>query len=77
MLTSFGVLCGGDFSGVVAAREMPVAVREVDRRVLLVDVGTEVRLPLVQPSHDRRPFDHLGWPCGTTSTPTQAWVSVS
>ena len=30
--------------GVVVAREIPVAVRKVDRRVLLVRVGTEVGL---------------------------------
>ena len=41
MLKSFGILCGGD-SGGVAAREIRVAVREVDRRVLLVHVGAEV-----------------------------------
>ena len=44
MLKSFVVLCGGDYGGVVAARDIPVAVREVDRRVLLVHVGTEVGL---------------------------------
>ena len=37
------ILCGGD-SGVVATREIPVAVREVDRRVLLVHVAVGVEL---------------------------------
>ena len=32
MLRSFGVLCGGDYGGVVAAREIADAVRMVDRR---------------------------------------------
>ena len=42
MLKSFGVLCCGDTGGVVIAREFTVvAVGEVDRRVLFVDVGTE------------------------------------
>ena len=44
MLKSFGVLCGGDYGCIVAARVIPVAVREVDRRVLLDYVGTEVGL---------------------------------
>ena len=44
MLKSFRVLCGGDYGGVVAEREIPVAVREVDRRVLIVHVGTDVGL---------------------------------
>ena len=38
MLKSFWVLCGGGYGGVIAAREIPVAVREVDH------VGTEVGL---------------------------------
>ena len=44
MLASFAILCCGDYGGVIAAQEIPVVVREVDRRVLLVDVGTEVGL---------------------------------
>ena len=44
MLESFGVFCGGDCGDVIIAREIPVAVREVDRRVLLVDVGTDLGL---------------------------------
>ena len=32
---TFWILCGGDFGGVVAARETSVTVREIDRRVLL------------------------------------------
>ena len=44
MFKSFGVLGGGDYGGVVIAREIPVAVREVDRRVILVDVGTDLGL---------------------------------
>ena len=44
MLKSFGVLGGGDYGGVIIAREIPVAVREVDRRVLIVHVGTDVGL---------------------------------
>ena len=44
MLNSFAILCCGDHGGVIAAQEIPVVVREVDRRVLLVDVGTEVGL---------------------------------
>ena len=43
MLKSFGVLCGGDYGGVVAAREILVAVRRLIG-VLLVQVGTEVGL---------------------------------
>ena len=43
MLKSFGVLCGGDKSGVVIALEIP-AVGEVDRRVLFVGVDTDVGL---------------------------------
>ena len=37
---TFWVLCGGDHGGVIIAREIHAA-REVDRRVLLVGVGTE------------------------------------
>ena len=44
MLKSFGVLCGGDSGVVVAAREFLVAVRRVDRRVLLVHGSSEVEL---------------------------------
>ena len=44
MLICLEVLCGGDYGGVVAAREIPVAVGKVDWRVLLVLVGTEVGL---------------------------------
>ena len=44
MLKSFGVLCGGKDGGIVAAREIPAAVREVERRVLLYDVGIDVGL---------------------------------
>ena len=44
MLRSFWVLCGGDYGGVVFAREIAVAVREVDRSVLVVDVDTDVGL---------------------------------
>ena len=44
MLKSFWILCGGDYCGVVATREIPVTVRDVDRRVLLVHVGVEVGL---------------------------------
>ena len=40
----FWILCGGDYGGVVAAREIPVTVRVRDRRVLLVHVGVEVGL---------------------------------
>ena len=43
MLKSFAILCC-DESGVIAAQEIRVVIREVDRRVLLVDVGTEVGL---------------------------------
>ena len=35
---------GGDYGGVVAARETSVTVREIDRRVLLVHVAVEVGL---------------------------------
>ena len=44
MLKSFAILCCGDESGVIAAQEIRVVIREVDRRVLLVDVGIEVGL---------------------------------
>ena len=44
MLKSFGVLCGGDYGGVVIAWEIPVAVWEVDRRVRVVGVDTDVGL---------------------------------
>ena len=44
MWKSFWIFCGGDYGGVVAAREIPVTVRKVDRRVLLVHVSEEVRL---------------------------------
>ena len=44
MLKFFGVLCGGDHGGVVVAREIPVAVGEVDRRLLIVGVDTDVGL---------------------------------
>ena len=44
MLNSLGVLCCGDDGGAIAAKEIPVVVREVDRRVLLVDGGAEVGL---------------------------------
>ena len=44
MLKSFAILCCGDYGGVIAAQEIADVVREVDRRVLLVDVGTEVGL---------------------------------
>ena len=44
MLKSFQILCGGDCVGVVIAREIPVAVGEVDRRVLIVGVDTDVGL---------------------------------
>ena len=44
VLKSFGVLWGEDYGGVIIAREIPVTVREVDRRVLIVCVDTEVGL---------------------------------
>ena len=44
MLKFVGVLCGGDYGGVVVAREIPLADREVDRRVLVVGVDTDVGL---------------------------------
>ena len=44
MLKSFRVLCGIDDGGVVIARELTVAVGEVDRRVLIVGVDTNVGL---------------------------------
>ena len=44
MLKSFGVPCGGDFGGVVIAREIPVAVGEGDRRALTVGVDTDIGL---------------------------------
>ena len=40
MLKSFRAIGGGDYGGVIIAREIPVVVKEVDRRVLIVDVGT-------------------------------------
>ena len=40
----FWILCGGDYGGVVAARETSVTVREIDLRVLLVHVAAEVGL---------------------------------
>ena len=42
MLKFFGVLCGGNYGGVLIAREIPVAVGEVDRRVLIVGVDADV-----------------------------------
>ena len=38
------VLCGGDNGGVKVEQEIPVAVREVDRRVLVIGVDTDVGL---------------------------------
>ena len=37
-LKSFEILCGGDYGGVVAARVVPVAVWEVNRRVLVAGI---------------------------------------
>ena len=45
MLKSFWILCGGDYGGVVAAREIPVTVKEVDQRLLLVRVRTSRETP--------------------------------
>ena len=42
MRQTFWIFCGGGHGSVVVAREIVVAVREVDRRVLLVLVGVEV-----------------------------------
>ena len=42
MRQTFWIFCGRDHGGVVLAREMVVAVREVDRRVLRVHVPEEV-----------------------------------
>ena len=44
MLKSFGILCGGDYGGVSAAREILVAVREVDRPVLLAGIDADLGL---------------------------------
>ena len=44
MRKTFWILCGGDYGGVVTARETSVTVREIVRRVLIVDVGTDVGL---------------------------------
>ena len=44
MRKTFWILCGGDFGGVVTAPETSVTVREIVRRVLIVDVGTDVGL---------------------------------
>ena len=44
MENTFWIFCGGDYGGVVAARETSVTVREMDRRVLLVHVAEEVGL---------------------------------
>ena len=44
MLRSVGVLCCGDYGGVAIVREISVAVGEVDRRVLVVGVDTDVVL---------------------------------
>ena len=42
MRQTFWIFCGRHHGGVVLAREMVVAVREVDRRVLRVHVAEEV-----------------------------------
>ena len=42
MRKTFWIFCGGDYGGVVAARETSVTVREIDRRVLLVHAAVEV-----------------------------------
>ena len=42
VLGSVRVLCGGDYGGVVIVRETPVAIGEVDRRVLVVGMDPDV-----------------------------------
>ena len=42
MRQTFWIFCGGDHGSVVLAREIVVAVREVDRRMLRVHVAVEV-----------------------------------
>ena len=44
MRKTFWIFCGGDYGGVVAARETSVTVREIDLRVLLVHAAAEVGL---------------------------------
>ena len=44
MRKTFWIFCGGDYGGVVAARETSVTVRVIYRRVLLVHVAVEVGL---------------------------------
>ena len=44
MRQTFWIFCCGDHGSVVLAREIVVAVREVDRRVLNVHVAEEVEM---------------------------------
>ena len=58
MLKSFAVLCGGDYGGVIIARKFPVAAREVDRRVLIIHVSTDVGLRTCVRSRIRQAARH-------------------